>query len=195
MIVVSKTFKAKDKLKKIKKRFYSLIENKLYVKKDPTNLLKIRSPSQELSLFCNSQIVKETIHLTDGIPIENIKIILNDPLGYIVENNLDISISVKLQCVRCNHKRFRVSSCCRLVLDFVCTCGSKEWMVTSLVTEPAYLPIWYEGRKVSSSLVEYVPGGEFRVVGCNICWRLGDCEVMACGCLRCRECRWEHPKS
>ena len=43
---MAKGFKAKDKLKKIKKRFYSLIENKLYVKKDPTNLIKIRSPIQ-----------------------------------------------------------------------------------------------------------------------------------------------------
>jgi hypothetical protein len=37
MVVVSNVFNAQDKLKKIKKRYYSLIDSKLYVKKDPQN--------------------------------------------------------------------------------------------------------------------------------------------------------------
>lgn len=69
MIVVSKDFEVKEKLRKIQKKYYSLIKNKLYVKKDTSNILKVRSLSCEMNLFCSLQTLRETIHAIHGIPI------------------------------------------------------------------------------------------------------------------------------
>lgn len=97
-------------------------------------------------------------------------------------------LTIKYQCKKCGARKIKASSACKVVMEGLeCKCGGKEFRTTEIRTSPETLPIWYEGKKMRSKEVD-LSAGEFRIIGCNICWKLETCKPMGCGCLRCGIC-------
>jgi hypothetical protein len=170
----------RDSIAKLASGFYSLINSKAYVKKPNRQLLRVNCPQGRSELHCQPETIRETIFLTEGIPIDNIRLLSTsnaaDALtNYLVEPSYEFGIRLKIGCLRCKRIIKYEFSVALIEMNFECECGCYEFETLDIGSDKGF-PLWVDGRKVKNSkVVQYKQGGIIRGMGCTDCWRFSEC--------------------